>query len=142
MSLLHVALSHRSGQFHLQSRVDWFVKLLKNLSYKMQCHIFPKTVNARGLFLILLLSGDIAVNPGTTMGIVNIRCISTKGLVISNNITSHNIDLLCLTEMHIRTSDTNSLLKSQTYQLFIPTNTLSHCLRRWCWIYHQGQSLT
>ena len=109
MSLLHVALSHRSGQFHFQSRVDWFVKLLKNLSYKMQCHKFPTTVNARGLFLILLLSGDIAVNPGPTMGVVNVRSIRNKGVVISDNITSHNIDLLCLTETHIHISDTDSL---------------------------------
>ena len=100
MSLLHVALSHRSGQFHLQSRVDWFVKLLKNLSYKKQCHKFPKTVNACGLFLTLLHSGDIAVNPNPTMGVVNVRSIKNKGLVISDNIKTHNIDSLCLTETH------------------------------------------
>ena len=85
MSLMHVALSHRSGQFHLHSREDCFVKLLKNLSYKMQSHRFPKSVNASGLFLILLLGGDIAVNPGTAMGVVNVRSIRNKGVVISNN---------------------------------------------------------
>ena len=90
------------------------MNLLKILSYKMQSHRFPKSVNARGLFLILLLGGDIAVNPGPAMGVVNVRSIRNKGVVISDNIASHNIDLLCLTETHIRTSDTDSLLKSVT----------------------------
>ena len=72
MSLMHMALVHHSGQFHLQRKAAGFVELLKNLSCKVQCHKFPKSVNASGLFMLLLLTSDVAVNHGPTMGAINV----------------------------------------------------------------------
>ena len=83
MSLMHMALVHHSGQFHLQRKAAGFVELLKNLSCKVQCHKFPKSVNASGLFLILLIS-DITVNHCPAMGVVNVRSIRNKCVVISD----------------------------------------------------------
>ena len=78
MPLMYTALAHCLGQFHLQSKAARFAKLLQNLSYKVQCNKFSKSVNASGLFLILSLSGDIPVNPNPAVGVVNVRSIRNK----------------------------------------------------------------
>ena len=58
---------------------------------------------------------DVAMNPGPVMlGSVNVRSIQNKGPLLSNTIASHAFDFLCLTETHIRTTDSDSFLHSLT----------------------------
>ena len=75
---------------------------------------FPAYARVKCL-LILLLSGDIALNPGPiNFGFVNCRSIRNKGPLICDTIVSNNLDILALAETHIHISDTDSLLKSVT----------------------------
>ena len=59
----------------------------------------------------MLLILDVAMNPGPVMlGSVNARSIQTKGPLHADTIASHAFDSLCLTETHIRTTDSDSFL--------------------------------
>ena len=65
--------------------------------------------------LLLLMCGDVAMNPGLVMlGSVNARSIRNKGPLLSDTIASHAFDFLCLTETHIRSTDSDSFLRSLT----------------------------
>ena len=65
--------------------------------------------------LFLLMCGDVAMNPGPVMlGSVNARSIRNKGPLLSDTIASHAFDFLCLTEIHICTTDSDSFLRSLT----------------------------
>ena len=65
--------------------------------------------------LLILMCGDVAMNPGLVMlGLVNARSIQNKGPLLADTIASHTFDFLCLTETHIRTTDLDSLLRSLT----------------------------
>ena len=55
------------------------------------------------------------MNPGLVMlGSVNARSVRNKGPLLSDTIASHVFDFLCLTETHIRTTDSDSFLRSLT----------------------------
>ena len=61
------------------------------------------------------MCGDVAMNPGPIMlGSINVRSVRNKGPLLSDTIASHAFDFLCLTETHIRTSDSDSFLRSLT----------------------------
>ena len=63
--------------------------------------------------LFILMCGYVAMNPGPVMlGSVNARSIQNKGPLLADTIASHAFDFLCLTEAHIRTTDSDSLLRS------------------------------
>ena len=65
--------------------------------------------------LLTLMCGDVAMNPGLVMlGLVNARSIRNKGPLLADTIASHTFDFLCLTETHIRTTDSDSFLHSLT----------------------------
>ena len=65
--------------------------------------------------LLLLVCGDVAMNPGPVMlGSVNARSIRNKGPLLADTIASHAFDFLCLTETHIRATDSDSFLRSPT----------------------------
>ena len=89
--------------------------VIKIVFYRFHSNVFPESVNAQGLLLLLLLGGDIPVNPGQTMGLLNVQSIENKGAILSDITGTQNLDVLCLTEARIRPSD--ALLKSLT-----PTN--------------------
>ena len=77
---------------------------LLNFSLTLFCH-------TSCLLLLLLLSGDIEVNPGPAnfaICTLNIRSIlqSTHSAALSGLISSHNPDLLCLTETWIKHTTT------------------------------------
>ena len=68
-----------------------------------------------GLMLLILMCGDIAMNPGLVMlGSVNARSIQNKGPLLADTIASQAFDFLCLTETHIRTINSDSFLRSLT----------------------------
>ena len=76
---------------------------------------FPAHANIKCLLILLLLSGDIALNPGPiNFGFVNCCSIRNNGLLIGDTIVSNNPDILAFAETHIHISDTDSLLKSIT----------------------------
>ena len=78
----------------------------------------PPKLKLKNLLLLLLLRGDVAVNPGpTNFGFVNCRSMRNKGLLLHDLIKRSDLDILGLVETHIRPTDTDSLLNSVT-----PTN--------------------
>ena len=91
------------------------LRIAKNHSYSSSCHVFPPTVKQSGFMPLILMCGDVAMNPGPVMlGSVNARSIRNKGPLLSDTIASHTFDFLCLIETHIRTTDSDSFLRSLT----------------------------
>ena len=76
---------------------------------------FPTTTNFRGFSVLLLLCGDISLNPGpVSFGVINCRSVRNKGPTIADIVSSRSLDLLSITETHIRSNETDSLLRSIT----------------------------
>ena len=75
----------------------------------------PPQLKLKNLLLLLLLCGDVAVNPGpTNFGFVNCRSIRNKGPLLHDLIQCSDLDILGLVETHIRPTDTDGLLNSLT----------------------------
>ena len=88
---------------------------IRDYSCKIFSNKFPAYARVKCLLILLLLSGDIALNPGpVNFGFVNCCSIRNKGPLICDTIVSNNLDILALAETHIHISDTDSLLKSVT----------------------------
>ena len=69
----------------------------------------------RGLSILLLLCGDISLNPGPiSFGVVNCRSVRNKGPSILDIMTTDSISILAMTETQIRPSDNDSFLRSIT----------------------------
>ena len=69
----------------------------------------------KNLLLVLLLSGNVASNPGpTNFGFVTCRSIRNKGPLPHDLIKCSDLDILGLVETHIRPNDTHGLLNSLT----------------------------
>ena len=78
----------------------------------------PPQLKLKNLFLLLLLCGDVAVNPGpTNFEFVNCRSIRNKGPLLHDLIQRSDLDILGLVKTHVRPMDTDGLLNSLT-----PTN--------------------
>ena len=91
------------------------LRIAKNYSYSSTSHVFPPTIKQSRLMLLILMCGDVAINPGPAMlGLVNARSIRNKGPLLADTIASYSFDFLCLTETHIRTTDSDSFLCSLT----------------------------
>ena len=85
------------------------------MSYNHIVYTLIKIVITCGLMLLILMCGDVAMNPGPVMlGSVNARSIRNKGNLLADTIASHAFDLLCLTATHIRTTDSDIFLRSLT----------------------------
>ena len=68
-----------------------------------------------GLATLLLHCGDISLNHGPiSFGAVNCRSVRNKGPCINDTVSAHSVDILAVTETHIRLEDTDSLLHSIT----------------------------
>ena len=75
-------------------------------------------VNKRGLMLLLLLGGDVFLNPCLlTLGVFNARSVRNKGPLLADMVASNDLDFLCLTETHIRPFDSDSFLRPITFFL-------------------------
>ena len=76
---------------------------------------FPCLTKFRGLSVLLLLCGDISLNPGPiSFGVVNCRSVRNKGPSISGIMSTHSLILLAMTETHIRPTDNDSFCHSIT----------------------------
>ena len=88
---------------------------------------FPAHANVKCLLILLLLSGDIALNPGPiNFGFVNYPSIRNKGPLIDDTVVSNNLDVFALAETHIQNSDTDNVLKSVTPPGFQLTHRPEH----------------
>ena len=118
IALFAVALAHRHDWFSTRASYTScppLTRVAKNLSYLCSCRKFPTMVNGRGLMLLLLLGGDVSLNPGPfTLGVLNARSVRNKGPLLADMVASYDLDLLCLTETHIRPFDSDSFLRSIT----------------------------
>ena len=111
MFAMHILQNFTGSGFLIPS----MLRIAKNYSYSSSCHVFPNTGKQSGFMLLLLMCGDIAMNPGPVMlGSVNARSIRNKGPLLTDTIASHTFDFLCLTEKHIRATDSDSFLRSLT----------------------------
>ena len=116
--LFAVALAHRYEWFSTRASYTScppLTRVAKNFSYLCSCRKFSSMVNRRGLMLLLLLGGDVSLNPGPfTLGVLNARSVRNKGPLLADMVASHDLDFLCLTETHIRSFDSDSFLRSIT----------------------------
>ena len=72
-------------------------------------------VNGRGLMLLLLLGGEVSLNPGPfTLGVLNARSVKNKGPLLADMVASYDLHFLCLMETHKRPFDSDSFLRSIT----------------------------
>ena len=79
-------------------------------SYVMNTHHFPCVTKRHGLATLLLLCGDISLNPGPiAFGAVNCQSVRNKGPCINDTVSAHSVDILAVTETW---EDTDSLLHS------------------------------
>ena len=118
VALFIVAQVHRYGWFQTgvsNASCPPFIRVGKNFSYFCLCRKCTSLVNRRGLLLILLLDGDVSLNPGPpTQGVLNARSVRNKGPLLADMVASNDLDLLSLTETHIRPFDSDSFLQSIT----------------------------
>ena len=69
--------------------------------------------------MLLLLSGDISLNPGPTrLAFVNSRSMRNKGPLISEMVESKGMEILALAETHIRPFGAPGLVRSVTPEGF------------------------
>ena len=87
----------------------------RQASCSRNVHHFPCLIMFRGLSVLLLLCGDISLNPGPiSFGVVNCRSVRNKGPSISDIMFTHSLSLLAMTETHICPTDNDSFLRSIT----------------------------
>ena len=74
---------------------------------------FPATTKFRGISVLLLFCLDIWLNPSSvSFGVINCQSVRNKGPTTADIVSSRSLDLLVITETHIRPTDTDSLLHS------------------------------
>ena len=82
-------------------------------SYVLNTRHFPCVAKRHGLVALLLLCSDVSLNPGPlSFGAVNCRSVRNMGPSINDTVSAHSVDILAVTETHIRRGDTDSLLHS------------------------------
>ena len=98
-----------TGAFHL----FWVPVVVRKYCYLGNSKLVPPQLKLKNL--LLLLCGDVAVNPGpTNFGFVNCRSIRNKDPLLHDLIQRSDLDILGLVETHIRPTDTDGLLNSLT----------------------------
>ena len=101
-----------SGSTQASSRLP---RSFRQASCCRNVHHFPYLTKFRGLSVLLLLCGDISLNPGPiSFGVVNCRSVRNKGPSISDIMSTRSLSLLAMTETHIRPTDSDSFLHSIT----------------------------
>ena len=126
--LCHLALVKRTSSvshtltltYHIGTNVvtvpnTWFIYQYK-LGLSTYCPLsFPYNANFPQLITLILLSGDVALNPGPiNFAFSNCRSVRNKHAALVDLVSSNSIDILGLTETHIRNNDTPSFLSELT----------------------------
>ena len=113
ISSLHtLSLAYHIGHRESPVPLTWFLHQYMLVSNKYCSLTFPKFTNCTHLVTLLILSSDVALNPGpVNFGFVNFRSVHNKHVAITDIILSQSIDIARLTETHIRGNDTSSFLR-------------------------------
>ena len=98
MVLFTVVLAHRYKWFNTRvSNISCppLIRVTTNFSYLCSCQKFSAMVNRRGLMLLLLLGGDVSLNPGPlTLCVLNARSRRNKGPLLADMVASNDLDFL------------------------------------------------
>ena len=98
-------------------------RLLRNATFCQNLDRLSSNINMRNLAALLLLCGDISLNPGPiNLGLANCRSVRNKGPMLADIVSNHSLDIVALVETHIRPNDTDNMLSSITP----PTYKLCH----------------
>ena len=104
----------------------WSAHIRKSTSVRPSL-TFHRNVGLIQLVTVLILAGDIAVNPGPiSVGQINCRSWRNKGPLVMDWINSNHFDTVGLTETHIKPTDTESFS-----ELTLPNYTLWHVPRKY-----------
>ena len=68
--------------------------------------IYHSSSHPIGFNLMLLLAGDIALNPGPSFGFTNIRSLNQNSNSLNNFLSSYSYNIVGLTETWIQSNDT------------------------------------
>ena len=110
-----LSLTYHIGHHDSPVPHTWFLHHYMLVSNKHCPLTFPKFTNCTHLVTLLIQSGDVALNPGpVNFGFVNCRSVRNKYLAIADVISSQSLDIIGLTETHIRCYDTSSFLSELT----------------------------
>ena len=114
MALFTIALAHRYEWFDTRISnilITSLIRVAKKFYIHVQVANFATLVDGRALMLLLLLGGDMSLNPGSvTLDVLNARSIRYKGPRLTND-----LDFLCLTETHVCSSDSDCFFLLITY---------------------------
>ena len=120
LCLFSINITHKGTELYITKTAHGSSLLLPRSFRQASCcrnvKNFPTTTtNFRGFSVLLLLCGDISLNPGpVSFGVINCRSVRNKGPTIADIVSSRSLDLLSITETHIRPNKTDSLLRSIT----------------------------
>ena len=122
--------------------IFWLPVVVRKYCYLGNSKQIPPQLKLKNLLLLLLLCGDVAINPGpTNFGFVNCRSIRNKGPLLHDLIQRSDLDILGLVETHIRPTDTDGLLNSHTSKLQLNPKTKVYWIG-WCLLSVQKKSFS
>ena len=93
-----------------------------NICYDRKLLPIPKSQPSLKLAILLLLAGDVSLNPGPStcitdrvrLATLNARSIKNKATSLADMVSSRKIDILAITETWLKPSDTLSCLSDLT----------------------------
>ena len=92
MVLFTVVLAHRYEWFNTRvsnTSCSPLIRIAKKKLCICSCRKVATMVNRRGLLLLLLLGGDMSLNPGPlTLGVFNARSIRNKGPLLADMVVT------------------------------------------------------
>ena len=107
-------------------------------SYVLNTHHFPCVAKHHGLATLLLLCGDISLNPGPiSFGVVNCRSVRNKRPCINDTVTVHSIDIFAVTETYSPGGNGQPSTFHHPNRFQILPQAPYSWPRWWCWIFYQ-----
>ena len=111
LGLFSIKISRKGTELYVTKTAHGSSLLLPRSFRQASCCRNVK--NFRGISVLLLLCGDIPLNPGpVSFSVRNCRSFRNKGSTFSDIVSSRSLDLLVITETYIRPTD--SLFRSIT----------------------------
>jgi exonuclease III len=110
---LNFSIKTQNPTTHLNNR-SLFLRFCKSRN-EPSLQIYPR-LDARRFALILLLAGDISLNPGPNFKLssTNAQSLRNKLASLSTFITTETPDVLCITETWLKPNDTSAFLAEVT----------------------------
>ena len=119
-SSLHFSFASFSTVY-FESGIHSCLNMVNYAFLAMQAHIRRVTHSYKHVSpwksLLLILSGDVRINPGPTTSLltgslINIRSIRNKSVALADFINSNKSDIIAVTETWLRPDDTDSFIAS------------------------------